>query len=147
MSRSELTGKIKGLLGGRAAEEIVFGEVSTGASNDLEKIAKITRNMITVYGMSEQAPNISLVDHQQDLFLGQGPGIMQHSEKLEQMIDDETQEIIRTCYADAKQILTDKRDKLEKMAQVLLEKEKMDERDIMTILGPRNSKKENESKT
>jgi cell division protease FtsH len=146
MSRSELTGKIKGLLGGRAAEEIVFGEVSTGASNDLEKIAQIARNMITVYGMSEQAPNISLVDHQQDLFLGQGPGIRQHSEKLEQMIDDETQEIIRACYADAKQILSDKRDKLEKMANVLLEKEKMDEHDIFTILGPRNSKKESESK-
>ncbi len=139
MSRSELTGKIKGLLGGRAAEEIVFGEVSTGASNDLEKIAKIARNMITVYGMSQQAPNISLVDHQQDLFLGQGPGMMQHSEKLGQMIDDETQEIIRACYADAKQMLTDKRDKLEKMAQVLLEKEKMDEPEILAILGPRVS--------
>lgn len=95
MSRSELIGKIKGLLGGRAAEEIIFGEISTGASNDLEKVAKIVRNMITVYGVSSQAPNISLVDHKQDLFLGQGPGIMQHSEKLEQMIDDETQEIIR----------------------------------------------------
>jgi len=139
MSRSELIGKIKGLLGGRAAEEIVFGEVSTGASNDLEKIAKIARNMITVYGMSQQAPNISLVDHQQDLFLGQGPGIMQHSEKLEQMIDDETQEIISTCYEDAKQLLMDKRDKLEKMARVLLEKEKMDEGEIRAILGPRVS--------
>ena len=139
MSRSELIGKIKGLLGGRAAEEIVFGEVSTGASNDLEKVAKIVRNMITVYGMSQQAPNISLVDHQQDLFLGQGPGILQHSEKLEQMIDDETQEIIQTCYADAKQMLTDKRDKLEKVAEVLLEKEKMDESNIIAILGPRAS--------
>jgi cell division protease FtsH len=139
MSRSELMGKIKGLLGGRAAEEIVFGEVSTGASNDLEKIAKIARNMITVYGMSRQAPNISLVDHQQDFFLGQGPGFMPHSEKLEQMIDDETQKIIQTCYADAKQILTEKRDKLEKMAQVLLAKEKMEERDIMAILGPRDA--------
>ncbi len=139
MSRSELIGKIKGLLGGRAAEEIVFGEVSTGASNDLEKIAKIARNMITVYGMSQQAPNISLVDRQQDLFLGQGPGIRQHSEKLEQLIDDETQEIIRTCYADARKILSDKRDKLEKMAQVLLENEKMDEHDIIAILGPRES--------
>jgi cell division protease FtsH len=139
MSRSELMGKIKGLLGGRAAEEIVFGEVSTGASNDLEKIAKIARNMITVYGMSKEAPNISLVDHQQDLFLGQGPGIMHHSEKLEQMIDDETQKIIQTCYADAKQILSDKRDKLEKMAQLLLEKEKMEEKEIVAILGPRVS--------
>ncbi len=139
MSRAELIGKIKGLLGGRAAEEIVFGEVSTGASNDLEKIAKIARNMITVYGMSRQAPNISLVDHQQDLFLGQGPGLRQHSEKLEQMIDDETQEIIRTCYADAKQILTEKRAKLEKLAHLLLEKEKMDEHEITAVLGPRVS--------
>ncbi|MGD8725435.1 MAG: ATP-dependent zinc metalloprotease FtsH [Desulfobacterales bacterium] len=139
MSRSELLGKIKGLLGGRAAEEIVFGEVSTGASNDLEKIAKIVRNMITVYGMSKQAPNISLVDHQQNLFLGQEQGIMEHSEKLEQMIDDETQQIIQTCYADAKQLLTDKRDKLERMAHVLLEKENMEERDITAILGPRVS--------
>jgi len=147
MSRSELIGKIKGLLGGRAAEEIVFDEVSTGASNDLEKIAKIVRNMITVYGMSEQAPNISLVDHRQNLFLGQESSIMQHSEKLEQMIDDETQQIIRTCYMDAKQLLTCKRDKLEKMAQILLEKEKMDENDILAILGPRSSKKENEFNT
>jgi cell division protease FtsH len=137
MSRSELIGKIKGLLGGRAAEEIVFGEVSTGASNDLEKIAKIARNMITVYGMSRHAPNISLVDHQQDLFLGQGPGVIQHSEKLEQMIDDETQEIVRTCYADAKQMITEKRDKLEKLAHRLLEKEKMDEQEIIAVLGPR----------
>jgi ATP-dependent Zn protease len=95
--------------------------------------------MITVYGMSQEAPNISLVDHQQDLFLGQGPSIMQHSEKLEQMIDDETQDIIRTCYSDAKQLLTDKRDKLEQMAKVLLEKEKMDEHEILAILGPRVS--------
>jgi len=63
------------------------------------------------------------------------------------MIDDETQEIIRACYADAKQILTDKRGKLEKMAQVLLEKEKLDEHDNVAILGPRNSEKENELKS
>jgi cell division protease FtsH len=137
LSRSELIGKIKGLLGGRAAEEIVFGEISTGASNDLEKIAKIARNMITVYGMSKHAPNISLVDHHQDLYLGQGPGIRHHSEKLEQIIDEETQEIIQACYTDAKKILTAKRDKLEKMAQTLLEKEKMDEHDIVNILGSR----------
>ena len=73
MSRSELLGKIKGLLGGRAAEELVFGEVSTGASNDLEKVADIVRNMLTVYGMSRHAPNLSLVDKSPHPFLGQGP--------------------------------------------------------------------------
>lgn len=54
MSKSELLGKIKGLLGGRAAEELIFKEVSTGASNDLERIAQLARNMIVVYGMSEK---------------------------------------------------------------------------------------------
>lgn len=137
MSRFELMGKIKGLLGGRAAEEIIFGEVSTGASNDLEKVAQIVRNMLTVYGMSLQAPNISLIEHQQGQFLGQAPGMRAHSEKLSRMIDEESQQIIGNCYLEAKQLLEEKREKLEKMARVLLEKEKIDENDIVTILGPR----------
>jgi len=137
MSRSELLGKITGLLGGRAAEETVFGEISTGAANDLEKVAKIARNMITVYGMSRQAPNISLVEQNQNPFLGQMPGVMKHSEKLEQIIDEEIQEMILTCYQTAKKLLYDKRDLLEKMAHVLLEQEKIDEKDIVAILGPR----------
>jgi cell division protease FtsH len=137
MSRSELLGKIKGLLGGRAAEELVFGEVSTGASNDLEKVADIVRNMLTVYGMSRHAPNLSLVEKNQNPFLGQGPMLQQRSEKLEEIIDEETQEIIRTCYEEAKQILIKQKEKLENMAHVLLEKEKIDEQDILEILGPR----------
>ncbi|MEJ2474427.1 MAG: AAA family ATPase, partial [Desulfobacterales bacterium] len=92
MSRSELLGKIQGLLGGRAAEDLVFGEVSTGASNDLEKVSKIARNMIVVYGMSRQAPNMSLIDSTQQSFLGQGPGVVNHSEKLEELVDGEVQE-------------------------------------------------------
>lgn len=69
------------------------------------------------------------------------------SEKLEQIIDDEILEIIQNCYADAKQLLLDKRVRLEEMAKALLGKEKMDESDILVILGPRNLKKENEFKT
>ncbi len=138
MSRSELIGKIKGLLGGRAAEEVVFGEISTGASNDLEKIAKIAHNMLTVYGMSNRMPNISLVNNQQGQFLGQGPGVAKYSEKIAQMIDEESYEIIDTCYEDVKKLLMDKRDKLEKMAHSLLEKEKIDEHEIMNILGRRS---------
>ena len=138
MSRSELLGKIKGLLGGRAAEEIIFGEVSTGASNDLEKVAQIVRNMITVYGMSQQAPNISLVDHQQGQFLNQAPGLQPHSEKLAELIDQETQQIVQKCYEEAKALLTEQREKLEKMAHILLEREKIDEQDIIAILGPRS---------
>ena len=142
MSRSELLGKIKGLLGGRAAEELMFGEVSTGASNDLEKVADIVKNMLTVYGMSRHAPNLSLVEKNQNPFLGQGPMLQHRSEKLEEIIDEETQEIIKACYEDAKQILLKEQDKLENMAHILLEKEKIDEKDILDILGPRTQRKE-----
>ena len=142
MSRSELLGKIKGLLAGRAAEELVFGEVSTGASNDLEKVADIVKNMLTVYGMSKHAPNLSLVEKSQNPFLGQGPTLQHRSEKLEEIIDEETQEIIKACYEDAKQVLLKEQDKLESMAHILLEKEKINEKDILDILGPRVQEKE-----
>ncbi|RMD91773.1 MAG: cell division protein FtsH, partial [Calditrichaeota bacterium] len=142
MSRSELLGKIKGLLGGRAAEEIVFGEISTGASNDLEKVAQIARNMIIIYGMSKRVPNLSLVEKNQDGFLGQGPYTPRRSEKIEQMIDEEVLEIIQTCYEDAKRLLREKRDKLEEMAHTLLDKEVINEEDIIKILGPRPVEKE-----
>ena len=137
MSRSELLGKIKGLLGGRAAEELVFGEVSTGASNDLEKVADIVRNMLTVYGMSKHMPNLSLVEKGQNIFLGQGPAMQRRSEKLEELIDRETQEIISTCYQEARQVLVNHRKALEAMARLLMEKEKIDAQDIEGILGPR----------
>lgn len=142
MSRSELLGKIKGLLAGRAAEELVFGEISTGASNDLEKVADIVKNMLTVYGMSRHAPNLSLVEKNPNPFLGQGPTLQHRSEKLEEIIDEETQDIIKACYEDAKQILLKEQDKLENMAHILLEKEKIDEKDILDILGPRARGKE-----
>jgi cell division protease FtsH len=137
MSRSELLGKIKGLLGGRAAEELVFGEVSTGASNDLEKVADIVRNMLTVYGMSKHMPNLSLVEKEQNPYLGQGPAVQRRSEKLEELIDSETQEIINACYQEARQLLIGHQKALETMARLLLEKEKIEAREIQTILGPR----------
>ncbi len=137
MSRQELLGKIKGLLGGRAAEEIIFGEVSTGASNDLERATKIARNMITVYGMSKRLPNISLVEEEGNRFMGQGPRVAERSEKIAEMIDEEVLEIIQECYQYARQLLLDKKDKLEAMASTLLEKEVIMEEDIENILGPK----------
>ncbi len=137
MSRSELIGKIKGLLGGRAAEDVVFGEISTGASNDLERATKIARDMFVVYGMSTRVPNISLVEREQSRLLGQGPMMSRRSEKIEQIIDEEVLELINSCYEADKTVLQEKREQLEKMAQTLLEKETIDEKDILTILGPR----------
>ncbi len=139
MSKSELLGKIKGLLGGRAAEEIVFGEISTGASNDLEKVAQLARNMITVYGMSEKMPNLSLVSHSSPNFLGGGPGLERRSEYIEKIIDEEVTSIINTCYEDAKKILKEKRDLLEKMASILLEQEVITYQEIESILGKKPS--------
>jgi cell division protease FtsH len=141
MSRSELLGKIQGLLGGRAAEDLVFGEVSTGASNDLEKVSKIARNMIVVYGMSRQAPNMSLVDSTRQSFLGQEAAVVNHSEKLEEIIDGEVQDIVESCYKKARQVLADHRAKLTEMATQLLKREKIDESDIVAILGPRPQQK------
>jgi cell division protease FtsH len=137
MSRTELLGRIKGLLGGRAAEEIVFGEVSTGASNDLERATKIAREMLTVYGMSRKMPNVSLVGPQQSVFLGQGPLNQRRSEKIEELIDEEVFEVINSCYEEDKKLLQDKRDKLEKLAQTLLKQETIDDQGILAILGSR----------
>ncbi|MFQ5583597.1 MAG: hypothetical protein ACE5GL_04105 [Calditrichia bacterium] len=137
MSRKELLGKIKGLLGGRAAEEVVFGEISTGASNDLERVSQIARNMITVYGMSKRVPNLSLAEPNQGTFLGKSPMTSRRSEKIEEMIDEEMLEIITQCYEEDKKMLHEKRDKLEEMARTLLENETIDEKDIVRILGPR----------
>ena len=145
MSRTELIGKIKGLLGGRAAEELVFGDVSTGASNDLEKVADIVRNMLTVYGMSEQMPNRSLVEKSSNPFLGQGPSTQRRSETLEALIDRETQTIIDAAYQDARQILASRRTELEAMAALLLEKEKIDGQDIQRILGQHREKQDDAS--
>lgn len=146
MSRSELLGKIKGLLGGRAAEELVFGEVSTGASNDLEKVADIVRNMLTVYGMSKHMPNLSLVEKERNPFLAQGPVMQRRSDKLEELIDSETQEIINTCYQEARQLLIGHQKELAAMAGLLLEKEKIEAREIQNILGPRAQSKNAKAK-
>ena len=140
MSRQELLGKIKGLLGGRAAEQLVFGEISTGASNDLERVSKIARSMIVVYGMSKKIPNLSLVENTQGQFLGQGPALAPHSQKIDEMIDEEVVEIIDECYKDVLALLTEKRDKLDQMAQRLLEKENIDADDVKEILGEKPKK-------
>jgi cell division protease FtsH len=147
MSRSELLGKLKGLLGGRAAEELIFGEVSTGAANDLEKVAGIVHSMLTVYGMSDRMPNRSLVENTSNPFLSQGPSTQRRSENLEALIDRETQAIIDTAYQSAIQILTGHRRELEAMAKLLLEKEKIDTLDIEHILGPRRPSEEADPKS
>ena len=140
MSKNELLGKIKGMLGGRAAEEIIFGDVSTGASNDLERVTHIAYNMVTVYGMGKTLPNISLKQPNQNQFLGQEFATDRKSEKYEQIIDDEVFRIISISYDETKKLLLSKKDKLEAMAERLLEKEVIGEEDVKEILGETDEK-------
>jgi cell division protease FtsH len=137
MSERELLGRVRTLLGGRAAEEIVFGEISTGASDDLEKASRIVRDMLTTYGMSKAVPNLSLALGGQGGFLGQAPQLAPHSAAIEQAIGEETLQILRSGYSDAKALLMAKRAELDALAKRLLAQEKIDERDLAEVLGPR----------
>ncbi len=136
MSRAELLGRIRTLLGGRAAEQVVFDQVSTGASDDLEKATKIARSMLTVYGMSERLPNLSLVE-QEEGFLGLGPQQAARSSEVEKVIAEEQLELIRRSYEEAQALLVERRDQLEALASRLLDREKLDAKDLEEILGPR----------
>ena len=137
LSESELRGRVRTLLGGRAAEQIVFGEISTGASDDLEKASRLVRQMLTVYGMSKRLPNLSLAESAQTGFLGQGPRELPHSPAIEQALGDETLETIATAFEEAKQMLTERRPQLDALAERLLAREKVDEKDLLEVLGPR----------
>ncbi len=134
MSKSELLGKMKGLLGGRAAEEIVLGEISTGASNDLEKVMQLAKNIVTVYGMSDKLPNHSLVNRSGPNFLSNGISVERRSEHVEKVVDEEVAAIINQCYTEAKELLLSKRELLEKLAKALLEKEVLNYTEIKQLL-------------
>jgi len=137
-SREDLLGRIRVLLGGRAAEEVVFGEVSTGASDDLVKASTIARDMLTVYGMSERLPNLSLARQNEASFLGQGSELAPHSSDVEQAISEEQIGILAAQYAAAKNLIEKHREKLEQLAQRLLAQEKLEPGDLLEILGERS---------
>ena len=97
-TKSQLITKIMIALGGRAAEELTFGEISTGASQDLQQCNKIARNMVTNYGMSERLGNF-VVDKEQEVFLGRDyTHMQQHSESLSAVIDEEVKRILDEAY-------------------------------------------------
>lgn len=128
MTKPELLDKITGLLGGRVAEEIVFGEVSTGAHNDFQRATGIARKMVTEYGMSDKLGPLQFGQAQGgQVFLGRDIHNEQnYSDKIAYEIDIEIQTFIKNSYERARQILTDNRDKLELVAQTLLEVETLD---------------------
>ncbi|MBI0581105.1 ATP-dependent zinc metalloprotease FtsH [Neobacillus cucumis] len=124
MTKPELLDKITGLLGGRVAEEIVFGEVSTGAHNDFQRATGIARKMVTEFGMSDKLGPLQFGQAQGQVFLGRDLHNEQnYSDAIAYEIDLEIQRIIKECYERARTILTENRDKLDLIANTLLEVE------------------------
>ncbi|TCN17313.1 ATP-dependent zinc metalloprotease FtsH [Mesobacillus foraminis] len=132
MTKPELLDKITGLLGGRVAEEIVFGEVSTGAHNDFQRATGIARKMVTEYGMSDKLGPLQFGQSQGgQVFLGRDFNNEQnYSDAIAYEIDLEIQRIIKECYEKARKILTENREKLDIIAKTLLEVETLDAEQI-----------------
>ncbi len=127
MSRTEMIENIVSLLGGRVAEKLILDDISTGASNDIERATKIARAMVTKYGMSERLGTITLGQNQEEVFLGRDfAQSKEYSEETAAIIDEEVKSIIDFAYNKAEEILKSNVDKLHSVAGVLLEKEKID---------------------
>ncbi|MGF6906856.1 ATP-dependent zinc metalloprotease FtsH [Fusobacterium sp. PH5-44] len=132
LSKEEIIQKIEVLCGGRAAEEIVFNKISTGASNDIEKATKLARSMVTKYGMSEKFGMVAL-ETTTNQYLG-GDSSLICSAETSYEIDKEVLEIIKNAHMNAKLIINNMRDKLDELANYLLEKETITGEEFMSIL-------------
>ena len=126
ISKTEMEENIVSLLGGRVSEQLVLGDISTGASNDIERATQIAKSMCTKYGMSDRIGTITLGSSQDEVFLGRDfAQEKSYSEETAGIIDEEIKNIIDHAYEEAKSILSKNRDKLDKVAAVLIEKEKI----------------------
>ncbi|EOZ95809.1 Cell division protein FtsH [Indibacter alkaliphilus LW1] len=125
-------------LGGRAAEEIIFGKISTGALSDLERITKMAYSIVSVYGMNEKIGNVSFYDSKSSEYRMTKP----YSEKTSETIDDEVRKLISFAYEKTKVLLTERRDELEVLAKELLEKEILFQSDLEKLIGKRPFGKE-----
>ena len=141
MSKEEMENKIATLTGGRAAEEIAFGSVTTGASNDIEQATKIARAMITRYGMTDEFDMVAM-ETVSNQYLG-GDASLSCSADTQKEIDEKVVELVKREHEKAKKILTDNRKKLDELAMFLYEKETITGEEFMKIL---NNKEESEEK-
>ena len=136
VSKSELLGKITGLLGGRASEEIMFKEVTSGAQSDLEVSTDLARRMVCELGMSKRLGHLTFGKREHQIFLGRD--ILEHKNYSDQTaleIDREVRKIIDECYARAKKVLTENKAALKKLSQALLEKEVLTAEEAKKIAG------------
>ena len=136
MSKTEMEESIISLLGGRVAESLVLNDISTGASNDIERASKIARDMVTKYGMSERVGTITFGSGQEEVFLGRDLAqAKNYSEETAGIIDEEVKRIIDKAYNTAREILRNNMDKLTAVATKLLEKEKIDGEEFEEIFN------------
>ncbi len=135
MSKSEMEDKIVSLLGGRVAEQLVLDDISTGASNDIERASKIARSMVMKYGMSDKLGTITFGNDQEEVFLGRDiNNVKNYSDEIAAVIDVEVKKIIDDGYNRAKKILEENINKLHNVAKVLLEKEKIEGEEFEAIM-------------
>ena len=125
-------------LGGRAAEEIIFGKISTGALSDLERVTKMAYSIVSVYGMNEKIGNISFYDSKQNDYSFNKP----YSEDTAKIIDQEVKKLVEEAYKRTKRLLTDKKEQLEVLAKELLDKEIIFQSDLEGLIGKRPFEKE-----
>ena len=136
MSKTEMEETIVSMLGGRAAEQLILNDISTGASNDIERATKIAREMVTKYGMSEKLGTIMFGSGQEEVFLGRDIAQQRdYSEETASIIDAEVKKIIDKGYATALNLLNENVDKLHVVAGILLEKEKIDGEEFEAIFN------------
>ncbi len=146
MTREELYDRLCVLLGGRVAEELVFGDISTGAQNDLQRATDIARSMVTEYGMSERLGLVTYTQQKRPLFLDTGPGTAppprEYSEQTARAIDEEISRLMAEAHDRVRNVLTDKRDQLEMLSATLLEKETLQGEELKALLERAKKEKE-----
>jgi cell division protease FtsH len=131
-----LRAKIVGMLGGRAAEEVVYGTRTTGAENDIEQATGLARQMITRWGMSDKLGMIQLAPRQNN-WIGPAslPGAKPYSEETAKIIDMEVARVIQDCHEEAKRLLGEHRVKLDALVAALMQRESLDEKEILEVTG------------
>jgi cell division protease FtsH len=136
VSRDELMDQIAGIMGGRVAEEIVFGDITSGAENDIQRATQMARRMVTQWGMSEKVGTVTMGHKEELVFLGRDLGEQRtYSEEVAAVIDEEIRSIINHGYQTAKTILTKQRAKMDAVVERLKEVETIDGKELDDILA------------
>jgi cell division protease FtsH len=134
-SRTYLVNQLAVMLGGRAAEELVFSDLSTGARDDIEQATQVARKMVCEWGMSARMGPVTFGKREEEVFLGRDFGVQRnYSEATAQLIDEEVKRLVETQCGLARRLVEENRDKLERIAQALLERESLDAASLDQLL-------------